>query len=234
MRQQSRRPASPKPNQIVRSRARVKANIWSQPSSCHHCGLLPGYRISWEEYNRTNTRVTHYLPNVTLEYRVTGLTALTTYTIEVAAMTSKGQGQVSASTISSGVPPGRCLCQGDPGLCCSCEQHLVEEGPCLAGMLAFIRQGSMGPGSSLEQVWFPGPLWLWMEASGLLLSSLSIVHCIAEAPGGHCPGLICPTVPFLYHAPHWAMVTVIQENSHCHPESPNWTSCARDGRGRWA
>lgn len=68
--------------------------------------VLLGYRISWEEYNRTNTRVTHYLPNVTLEYRVTGLTALTTYTIEVAAMTSKGQGQVSSSTISSGVPPG--------------------------------------------------------------------------------------------------------------------------------
>uniref|UniRef100_A0A672M0W1 Sidekick cell adhesion molecule 2 n=1 Tax=Sinocyclocheilus grahami TaxID=75366 RepID=A0A672M0W1_SINGR len=63
------------------------------------------YRISWEEYNRTNTRVTHYLPNVTLEYRVTGLTAITTYTIEVAGMTSKGQGQLSSSTISSGVPP---------------------------------------------------------------------------------------------------------------------------------
>ncbi|MEQ2162394.1 Protein sidekick-2, partial [Goodea atripinnis] len=63
------------------------------------------YRISWEEFNRTNTRVTHYLPNVTLEYRVTGLTALTTYTIEVAGMTSKGQGQLSSSTISSGVPP---------------------------------------------------------------------------------------------------------------------------------
>lgn len=75
-------------------------------------GLSPGYRISWEEYNRTNTRVTHYLPNVTLEYRVTGLTALTTYTIEVAAMTAKGQGQVSASTISSGVPPGRCPLSG--------------------------------------------------------------------------------------------------------------------------
>ncbi|MGH0158038.1 UNVERIFIED_CONTAM: hypothetical protein FKN15_049037, partial [Acipenser sinensis] len=63
------------------------------------------YRISWEEYNRTNTRVTHYLPNMTLQYRVTGLTALTTYTIEVAAMTSQGQGQLSSSTISSGVPP---------------------------------------------------------------------------------------------------------------------------------
>lgn len=83
-------------------------------ASCGHSqahatrGVSPGYRISWEEYNRTNTRVTHYLPNATLEYRVTGLTALTTYTIEVAAMTAKGQGQVSASTISSGVPPGRC------------------------------------------------------------------------------------------------------------------------------
>lgn len=73
--------------------------------STHHC-LSLGYRISWEEYNRTNTRVTHYLPNVTLEYRVTGLTALTTYTIEVGGMTSKGQGVLSSSTISSGVPPG--------------------------------------------------------------------------------------------------------------------------------
>ncbi|XP_057572172.1 protein sidekick-2 [Hippopotamus amphibius kiboko] len=76
---------------------------WQEPGEKN--GVLTGYRISWEEYNRTNTRVTHYLPNVTLEYRVTGLTALTTYTIEVAAMTAKGQGQVSASTISSGVPP---------------------------------------------------------------------------------------------------------------------------------
>ncbi|MEQ2177407.1 hypothetical protein GOODEAATRI_003170, partial [Goodea atripinnis] len=71
---------------------------WNQPG-------VQGYRISWEEFNRTNTRVTHYLPNLTQEYKVTGLTALTTYTIQVAAMTSKGQGQLSASTISSGVPP---------------------------------------------------------------------------------------------------------------------------------
>ncbi|XP_035469228.1 protein sidekick-2 isoform X4 [Scophthalmus maximus] len=76
---------------------------WSEPGEKN--GVLTGYRISWEEFNRTNTRVTHYLPNVTLEYRVTGLTALTTYTIEVAGMTSKGQGQLSSSTISSGVPP---------------------------------------------------------------------------------------------------------------------------------
>lgn len=74
--------------------------LWNPP-------LPPGYRISWEEFNRTNTRVTHYLPNLTQEYKVTGLTALTTYTIQVAAMTAKGQGQLSASTISSGVPPGQ-------------------------------------------------------------------------------------------------------------------------------
>ncbi|KAM6904507.1 protein sidekick-2-like isoform 4-T4 [Xenentodon cancila] len=76
---------------------------WKEPQEKN--GMLTGYRISWEEFNRTNTRVTHYLPNVTQDYKVTGLTALTTYTIQVAAMTSKGQGQLSASTISSGVPP---------------------------------------------------------------------------------------------------------------------------------
>ncbi|KAM9843028.1 protein sidekick-2 [Aulostomus maculatus] len=76
---------------------------WKEPQEKN--GVLTGYRISWEEFNRTNTRVTHYLPNLTQEYKVTGLTALTTYTIQVAAMTTKGQGQLSASTISSGVPP---------------------------------------------------------------------------------------------------------------------------------
>uniref|UniRef100_A0A673YTQ3 Sidekick cell adhesion molecule 2 n=2 Tax=Salmo trutta TaxID=8032 RepID=A0A673YTQ3_SALTR len=76
---------------------------WKDPNEKN--GVLTGYRISWEEFNRTNTRVTHYLPNLTQEYRVTGLTALTTYTIQVAGMTSKGQGQLSSSTISSGVPP---------------------------------------------------------------------------------------------------------------------------------
>ncbi|XP_053310046.1 protein sidekick-2 [Spea bombifrons] len=76
---------------------------WKEPTEKN--GILTGYKISWEEFNQTNTRVTHYLPNLTLEYRVTGLTSLTTYTIQVAGMTSKGQGAVSSSTISSGVPP---------------------------------------------------------------------------------------------------------------------------------
>ncbi|XP_068119236.1 protein sidekick-2 isoform X4 [Hyperolius riggenbachi] len=76
---------------------------WQEPTEKN--GILSGYKISCQEFNQTNTRVTHYLPNVTLEYRVTGLTSLTTYTIQVAGMTSKGQGAVSSSTISSGVPP---------------------------------------------------------------------------------------------------------------------------------
>lgn len=76
---------------------------------------------------------------MTLEYRVTGLTALTTYTIEVAAMTAKGQGQVSASTISSGVPPGRC-----PGGV-----------PCL---LLLIGTPSGGPSSFRNVVWRPTEL----------------------------------------------------------------------------
>uniref|UniRef100_A0A803TSK1 Sidekick cell adhesion molecule 2 n=1 Tax=Anolis carolinensis TaxID=28377 RepID=A0A803TSK1_ANOCA len=77
-------------NEILDTSLKVS---WQEPLEKN--GILTGYRISWEEYNRTNTRVTHYLPNVTLEYRVSGLTALTTYTIEV----------VSLSSISSGVPP---------------------------------------------------------------------------------------------------------------------------------
>lgn len=97
-----------------RSRAEGPRPTYGHSQAHATTAVSPGYRISWEEYNRTNTRVTHYLPNVTLEYRVTGLTALTTYTIEVAAMTAKGQGQVSASTISSGVPPGRCTWKGGP------------------------------------------------------------------------------------------------------------------------
>ncbi|XP_025783289.1 protein sidekick-2, partial [Puma concolor] len=103
---------------------------WQEPGEKN--GILTGYRISWEEYNRTNTRVTHYLPNVTLEYRVTGLTALTTYTIEVAAMTAKGQGQVSASTISSGVPPVSPSVSMGGGL----EIHVV-----LAGSVGVVGEG---------------------------------------------------------------------------------------------
>lgn len=67
---------------------------------------FPGYQISWEVYSRNESRLAHTLANTTLEYKITGLSSLTTYTIEVAAETSKGTGMVTSSTISSGVPPG--------------------------------------------------------------------------------------------------------------------------------
>uniref|UniRef100_A0ACB8FKW0 Protein sidekick-1 n=1 Tax=Sphaerodactylus townsendi TaxID=933632 RepID=A0ACB8FKW0_9SAUR len=64
-----------------------------------------GYQISWEVYGRNASRLARALTNTTLEYKITGLSSLTTYTIEVAAMTAKGTGAVTSSTISSGVPP---------------------------------------------------------------------------------------------------------------------------------
>lgn len=67
---------------------------------------FPGYQISWEVYGRNESRLARTLPNTTLEYKITGLSSLTTYTIEVAAVTAKGSGWVTSSTISSGVPPG--------------------------------------------------------------------------------------------------------------------------------
>ncbi|CAM9401214.1 unnamed protein product [Lampetra planeri] len=76
---------------------------WDEPQEKN--GILIGYKVSWEELNKTHSRVTHYLPNSTREYRVTGLAALTTYVIEVSARTSRGSGPTSASTISSGIPP---------------------------------------------------------------------------------------------------------------------------------
>ncbi|KAL4658231.1 protein sidekick-1-like [Arapaima gigas] len=76
---------------------------WLEPSEKN--GIIVGYHVSWEVQGKNSTRVTHALPNTTLEYKVTGLTSLTTYTLEVAAATGAGMGAITASTISSGVPP---------------------------------------------------------------------------------------------------------------------------------
>lgn len=65
-----------------------------------------GYQISWEVYGRNESRLARSLSNSTLEFKITGLSSLTTYTIEVAAVTAQGSGAVTSSTISSGVPPG--------------------------------------------------------------------------------------------------------------------------------
>ncbi|KFO07379.1 Protein sidekick-1, partial [Balearica regulorum gibbericeps] len=67
--------------------------------------FFSGYQISWEVYGRNESRRARTLPNTTPEYNNTGLSSLTTYTIEVAAVTAKGSGWVTSSTISSGVPP---------------------------------------------------------------------------------------------------------------------------------
>ncbi|XP_015282694.1 PREDICTED: protein sidekick-1 [Gekko japonicus] len=76
---------------------------WQEPVEKN--GIVTGYQISWEVYGRNESRLTRTLANTTLEDKITGLSSLTTYTIEVAAMTAKGTGAVTSSTISSGVPP---------------------------------------------------------------------------------------------------------------------------------
>ncbi|XP_048349553.1 protein sidekick-1 isoform X2 [Sphaerodactylus townsendi] len=76
---------------------------WQEPVEKN--GIITGYQISWEVYGRNASRLARALTNTTLEYKITGLSSLTTYTIEVAAMTAKGTGAVTSSTISSGVPP---------------------------------------------------------------------------------------------------------------------------------
>ena len=58
-------------------------------------------------YGRNGSRLTHSLSNTTHEYKIKGLSSLTTYTIDVAAVTAAGAGLATSSTISSGVPPGQ-------------------------------------------------------------------------------------------------------------------------------
>ncbi|GAA6109143.1 protein sidekick-1 isoform X5 [Tachysurus ichikawai] len=76
---------------------------WEEPVEKN--GIITGYLLSWEAQGQKESRVERTMSNTTLEYKVTGLTSLTTYTLEVAAMTGAGMGTLSSSTISSGVPP---------------------------------------------------------------------------------------------------------------------------------
>ncbi|KAF4793639.1 hypothetical protein TURU_109254 [Turdus rufiventris] len=76
---------------------------WQEPVEKN--GIITGYQISWEVYGRNESRLARSLSNNTLEFKITGLSSLTTYTIEVAAVTAQGSGTVTSSTISSGVPP---------------------------------------------------------------------------------------------------------------------------------
>uniref|UniRef100_A0A673I6Y0 Protein sidekick-1-like n=1 Tax=Sinocyclocheilus rhinocerous TaxID=307959 RepID=A0A673I6Y0_9TELE len=76
---------------------------WEEPVDKN--GIVTGYLVSWEVQGKNQSRVARTLTNSTLDYKVTGLTSLTTYTLEVAAMTEAGVGTLTSSTISSGVPP---------------------------------------------------------------------------------------------------------------------------------
>uniref|UniRef100_A0A8C0N643 Sidekick cell adhesion molecule 1 n=1 Tax=Canis lupus familiaris TaxID=9615 RepID=A0A8C0N643_CANLF len=76
---------------------------WQEPLEKN--GIITGYQVSWEVYGRNGSRLTHTLSNTTHEYKIKGLSSLTTYTIDVAAVTTAGTGLATSSTISSGVPP---------------------------------------------------------------------------------------------------------------------------------
>ncbi|XP_073931562.1 protein sidekick-1 isoform X1 [Castor canadensis] len=76
---------------------------WQEPLEKN--GVITGYQISWEVYGKNGSRLTHTLNSTTHEYKIKGLLSLTTYTIDVAAVTAAGVGLATTSTISSGVPP---------------------------------------------------------------------------------------------------------------------------------
>ncbi|KAM6157369.1 LOW QUALITY PROTEIN: protein sidekick-1 [Erethizon dorsatum] len=76
---------------------------WQEPLEKN--GIITGYQISWEVYGKNDSRLTHTLNSTTHEHKIQGLSSLTTYTIEVAAVTAAGVGLATSSTISSGVPP---------------------------------------------------------------------------------------------------------------------------------
>nr|XP_027812023.1 protein sidekick-1 isoform X1 [Marmota flaviventris] len=76
---------------------------WQEPLEKN--GIITGYQISWEVYGKNDSRLTHTLNSTTHEYKIKGLSSLTTYTIDVAALTAAGVGLATSSTISSGVPP---------------------------------------------------------------------------------------------------------------------------------
>uniref|UniRef100_A0A8C2RZL3 Sidekick cell adhesion molecule 1 n=1 Tax=Capra hircus TaxID=9925 RepID=A0A8C2RZL3_CAPHI len=76
---------------------------WQEPLEKN--GIITGYQVSWEVYGQSSSRLTLTLNSSTHEYKIQGLSSLTTYTIDVAALTAAGAGVPTSSTISSGVPP---------------------------------------------------------------------------------------------------------------------------------
>uniref|UniRef100_UPI003AADAB03 protein sidekick-1-like n=1 Tax=Centroberyx gerrardi TaxID=166262 RepID=UPI003AADAB03 len=63
------------------------------------------YVLWWEVSGVNSSREERSLSNSTLQYQLTGLTSITSYSLQVAALTAAGRGVVTSSTISTGVPP---------------------------------------------------------------------------------------------------------------------------------
>ncbi|XP_073323462.1 protein sidekick-1 [Pagrus major] len=76
---------------------------WAEPEDKN--GIITGYVLWWEVPGVESSREERSLSNSTLQYKLTGLTSTTTYTLQVAALTAAGRGVVTSSTISTGVPP---------------------------------------------------------------------------------------------------------------------------------
>ncbi|XP_028829120.1 protein sidekick-1 isoform X2 [Denticeps clupeoides] len=76
---------------------------WQEPIDRN--GIITGYMLSWVVLGQNDTRESRTLANSSLDYKLTGLTSITTYSLEVAAITDAGIGAVTAATISSGLPP---------------------------------------------------------------------------------------------------------------------------------
>ncbi|XP_075890891.1 protein sidekick-1-like isoform X2 [Nelusetta ayraudi] len=76
---------------------------WSEPEDKN--GIITGYRLWWQVAGVDSSREERSLSNSTLQHQLTSLTSTTTYTLQVAALTAAGQGVVTSSTISTGVPP---------------------------------------------------------------------------------------------------------------------------------
>ncbi|KFV53129.1 Protein sidekick-1, partial [Tyto alba] len=76
---------------------------WQEPIEKN--GIITGKESPSEMAASTRGRITSHTSHTLIEIFVSACFYLTTYTIEVAAVTAKGSGWVTSSTISSGVPP---------------------------------------------------------------------------------------------------------------------------------
>ncbi len=71
--------------------------------------FVSGYTLTYMRKNVAVSKETIDLPPSSRNYTITGLTATTTYTIEIFAKTRIGPGPASATDIDSGIPPGRIM-----------------------------------------------------------------------------------------------------------------------------